>query len=89
MQKEAVIGEILPLVNQLCQDDQDSVRLLTVEIVCTIADRFSAEEKKTHLLGIVKCLCADKSWRVRYMVAEKFVKASCRWFLKEECDFDE
>lgn len=58
----------------LAQDDQDSVRLLTVESMIAIAEMFTEEESKQYLLGTLRTLYSDKSWRVRYMIASKFLK---------------
>jgi hypothetical protein len=38
-----------------------------------IADMIKPDGVKTHLLNHLRSLCTDKSWRVRYMVADKFV----------------
>ncbi|KAI9590925.1 putative ser/thr protein phosphatase 2A regulatory subunit A [Syncephalis fuscata] len=49
MAKELVIPSILPLFNHLAQDNQDSVRLLTVEALIAIAQALSPEECKQQL----------------------------------------
>ncbi|KAK9448248.1 armadillo-type protein [Limtongia smithiae] len=72
--KDTVISEIVPLFVYLAQDDQDSVRLLTVNMLVAIAEIIGAETVREHLLGQLKKLFADKSWRVRYMVADRFEK---------------
>ncbi|KAJ3337307.1 protein phosphatase 2, regulatory subunit A [Gonapodya sp. JEL0774] len=74
--KEHLIGDLMPLFNGLSQDDQDSVRLLTVEALIAIAKVLTPSESKTHLLQVMRNSCSDKSWRVRYIVAEKFVELS-------------
>ncbi|KAJ3197504.1 hypothetical protein HK101_003202 [Irineochytrium annulatum] len=78
--KDHMISEIIPLFNQLAQDEQgiqkDSVRLLTVEDLIAIAEMLTPDENKSLLLTVLRNLYADKSWRVRYMVAEKFVQLS-------------
>lgn len=55
---------------------QDSVRLLAVEDLIVIAELLSPEENAEHVLQVLKTMCGDKSWRVRYMVADKFVALS-------------
>lgn len=45
-----------------------------MESCAAIAGVLKGEEKKNLLLAAVRSLYADKSWRVRYVVAEKFVK---------------
>lgn len=76
MQTSIVIDEMIPLFQHLASDDQDSVRLLTVEILISIAETIPKSQQTSHgtLLTALRNLFADKSWRVRYMVADKFEK---------------
>jgi serine/threonine-protein phosphatase 2A regulatory subunit A len=54
--------------------------LLTVTDLVAIAEELSPEESKAYFLQTLKSMVADKSWRVRYMIADNFVKASWqRW----------
>ena len=71
-----VIEEMIPLFQHLANDDQDSVRLLTVEILIAIAEVVPKEQQSSHgvLLTALRSLIDDKSWRVRYMVADRFEK---------------
>ncbi|KAI9735329.1 MAG: Polyamine N-acetyltransferase 1 [Claussenomyces sp. TS43310] len=71
-----VIEEMIPLFQHLASDDQDSVRLLTVEILIAIAEVVPKEQQSSHgvLLTALRSLIEDKSWRVRYMVADRFEK---------------
>ncbi|KAL2350951.1 armadillo-type protein [Cryomyces antarcticus] len=71
-----VIEEMIPLFNHLASDEQDSVRLLTVDILIAIAEVVPKEQQSSHgvLLTSLRALFEDKSWRVRYMVAERFEK---------------
>lgn len=39
----------------------------------SIAEVLGTPDCKPHIMGTLKSLCSDKSWRVRYMVADKFV----------------
>lgn len=55
-------------------DDQDSVRLLSIQIGIELCDKLSPEEIGEHILPIAASLSRDSSWRVRYMVADKLVK---------------
>jgi serine/threonine-protein phosphatase 2A regulatory subunit A len=76
MNPTVIIEEIIPLFQYLTNDDQDSVRLLTVEILISIAEEIPKEQQSSHgvLLTSLRSLFEDKSWRVRYMVADKFEK---------------
>ncbi|KAF2721238.1 MgPP2AregA, protein phosphatase 2A regulatory alpha sub-unit [Polychaeton citri CBS 116435] len=71
-----VIEEMIPLFQHLAADDQDSVRLLTVEVLIAIAEAVPKEQQSSHgvLLTALRSLIEDKSWRVRYMVADRFEK---------------
>ena len=76
MPPQIVIEEMIPLFQHLAGDDQDSVRLLTVEILISIAEVIPKEQQTSHgtLLTALRSLFEDKSWRVRYMVADRFEK---------------
>lgn len=74
MSEEHLGTFILTLFNELANDDQDSVRLLTIEILVAIAKRFDVQKNRDTLLEPLKSLARDKAWRVRYMVASKFVE---------------
>ena len=76
MPASTVISDMIPLFQHLASDDQDSVRLLTVEILIAIAEVVPKEQQPSHgvLLTALRNLFGDKSWRVRYMVADRFEK---------------
>jgi len=76
MSPDIVINEMIPLFQHLAGDDQDSVRLLTVEILIAIAEVVPKEQQSSHgtLLTALRNLFEDKGWRVRYMVADRFEK---------------
>lgn len=81
MPPAVVIEEMIPLFQHLAADDQDSVRLLTVEILIAIAEVVPKDQQSSHgvLLTALRSLFEDKSWRVRYMVADRYeqVRVSC------------
>ncbi|KRY92691.1 Serine/threonine-protein phosphatase 2A 65 kDa regulatory subunit A alpha isoform [Trichinella pseudospiralis] len=56
---------------ELASDDHDSVRLLLVEGCVTVAELLRPENCDP-LRPVIIRLAEDKSWRVRYMVADKF-----------------
>lgn len=76
MPASIVIEDVIPLFQHLASDDQDSVRLLTVEVLIAIAEAVPKEQQSSHgvLLNALRSLFEDKSWRVRYMVADRFEK---------------
>uniref|UniRef100_A0A8C5DQG2 Serine/threonine-protein phosphatase 2A 65 kDa regulatory subunit A beta isoform n=1 Tax=Gouania willdenowi TaxID=441366 RepID=A0A8C5DQG2_GOUWI len=50
----------------------DSVRLLAVEACVSIATLLPQEDLETLVMPTLRQAAEDKSWRVRYMVADKF-----------------
>lgn len=73
-----IIDEMIGLFQYLASDDQDSVRLLTVDILISIAEEIPKAQQSSHgvLLTSLRSLFEDKSWRVRYMVADRFEKVT-------------
>lgn len=72
LSKHHVLSDGLPIYRRLQSDDQDSVRLLTVEDLIVIAQQLTPSEVKEQLLKQIRHSVADKSWRVRYMAATHF-----------------
>lgn len=72
--KEVVINEAIPLYRRLSTDDQDSVRLLTVQDLIAISEQLTSEQVSAYMLASMRTAVRDKSWRVRYMAADNFVK---------------
>lgn len=68
------MSDALPIYRKLAADDQDSVRLLTIEDMIAIAKQLQPPEVKEQLLPQIRQSVTDKSWRVRYMVANHFVE---------------
>lgn len=58
---------------------QDSVRLLAVEACVSIATLLPQEDLETLVMPTLRQAAEDKSWRVRYMVADKFSEVSSRF----------
>lgn len=87
MPPSIVIDEMIPLFQHLAADDQDSVRLLTVDILIAIAEAVPKEQQSSHgvLLTALRSLFEDKSWRVRYMVADRFEKVRFRRGSSKAC----
>ena len=74
--KPHVLNDGLVIYRKLQGDDQDSVRLLTVEDLIAIGQQLSPAEVKEQLLKQIRQTMTDKSWRVRYMIADRFEKVS-------------
>ncbi len=58
---------------------QDSVRLLAVEACASIAGLLDHQDVETLVMPTLREAANDKSWRVRYMVADKFTEVSACW----------
>lgn len=65
---------------------QDSVRLLAVEACVSIATLLPQEDLETLVMPTLRQAAEDKSWRVRYMVADKFSEVSSPRFVSV-CQF--
>lgn len=70
---EFITSDLLPLLQGFAGDEQDSVRLLSVDCLVSAASVLPNSEKESLLLATVKNVAQDKSWRVRYMVADKII----------------
>eukprot|EP00871_Galdieria_phlegrea_P005584 jgi/Galph1/6026/GphlegSOOS_G4676.1 len=70
---ECVEKEIIPIFVRLAADEQDSVRLLAVENCAVLAKLIPLQSpaRQEYLIPITRELAADKSWRVRFMFADK------------------
>lgn len=70
-------GSIYSMFQSQVTDDQDSVRLLSVDVLIAIAEALRAQEiskYNSELVTLSNSLFTDKSWRVRYMAANRFEK---------------
>ena len=74
LEMDDIESEIIPIFSKLASDEQDSVRLLMVEVCLNIA-QLLPQETLEALVIITLCQAAeDTSWRIRYMVANKFTE---------------
>lgn len=66
-------ADLIPSFQSLAVDDHDSVRLLAVEACVSIAGILPDTDKEALIMPTLRNVAQDKSWRVRYMVADKIV----------------
>jgi serine/threonine-protein phosphatase 2A regulatory subunit A len=52
------------------------VRVLTVESCATICQLLPHNETEQLIMPTLREIAVDKSWRVRYMVADRFIDVS-------------
>ncbi|XP_044732294.1 serine/threonine-protein phosphatase 2A 65 kDa regulatory subunit A alpha isoform isoform X2 [Chrysoperla carnea] len=67
--------DVIPMFVNLAQDDQassDSVRLLAVDACVSIATLLEQEDVEQLVMPTLRQCATDQSWRVRYVVADKF-----------------
>ncbi|EAU93116.2 Ser/Thr protein phosphatase 2A regulatory subunit A [Coprinopsis cinerea okayama7 len=72
--QQHVLSDGLPIYRRLQSDDQDSVRLLTIEGLIAIAKRITPAEVKEHLLKQIKQSVGDKSWRLASAVGAEVTR---------------
>nr|XP_045609370.1 serine/threonine-protein phosphatase 2A 65 kDa regulatory subunit A alpha isoform-like isoform X1 [Procambarus clarkii] len=72
--------DLIPMFVALAQDEQstpqlwqDSVRLLAVEACVSMAGLLQQEDTEMLVMPTLRQAAEDKSWRVRYMVADRFI----------------
>ncbi|CUT98928.1 Serine:threonine protein phosphatase 2A 65 kDa [Echinococcus multilocularis] len=65
-------SEFLPvLANIIQKDEQDSVRLLAINACVAFAEALPTEDAQKSLMPLVRDAAQDKSWRVRYQLADR------------------
>merc|ERR1712168_1174746 len=74
VETDYLISDFIPLFKSLYNDEQDSVRLLAVEACADIASLLKQEDVEKLVLDTLVAAAGDKSWRVRFMVADKFTE---------------
>eukprot|EP00118_Oscarella_pearsei_P015653 m.142675 g.142675 ORF g.142675 m.142675 type:complete len:444 (+) comp38363_c0_seq3:513-1844(+) len=74
VEMESVKTSMVELYTSLANDEQDSVRLLAVEAGIAIASILSKDEIEPLVMPTLRKSIEDKSWRVRYMIADKFTQ---------------
>lgn len=75
--------DLVPVLSQLVQDEQDSVRCLAVDALADMAQLLSSSDMEPHVMPSVRATLEDKSWRVRLKAAERIIDVSISslWFV--------
>ena len=85
--KDTILSYILPCVKDLVTDTSQHVRAALAMQISGLAPILGKEATTEHLLPLflqpLKAMVADKSWRVRYMIADNFVKVMIRTMIKD------
>ncbi|KAI6205334.1 Serine/threonine-protein phosphatase 2A 65 kDa regulatory subunit A alpha isoform [Aphelenchoides besseyi] len=75
VEEDHLKNELYTTFEELAKDDQDSVRVLAVEAgIVMVALLRDDAAKLNQIKPIMKELAVDRSWRSRYMVAERIVE---------------
>lgn len=78
----APLQEIMDVFVKLSKDEQDSVRILTINNCISLGRLNNSSDSRARIVEIVRACAEDKSWRVRYMVADN-MKPLCDVFESE------
>lgn len=71
--EDECLSVYLPILQQLETEEQDTTRLLTVELAIGIADKLAyVHSAEAMLSNYFKNRHIDTSWRVRYILAKKY-----------------
>jgi len=79
LMNESMLTELMESFEKLAKDEQDSVRLLAIQNCIALGRLKGSPEWHAQIIPIVKACAEDKSWRVRYMVADH-AKQLCEVF---------
>jgi serine/threonine-protein phosphatase 2A regulatory subunit A len=64
-------SDILPILKSLATDAMDAMRVLTLDVMGTVAEALDTTEFETSLLPLIEALEDDTSWRVRQALAKQ------------------
>lgn len=67
-----VKSDFVPLFSRLISDEQDNVKPLAVEAAIQFATILSSEDALALIVQPLHAASKDRSWRVRYMLADKY-----------------
>mmetsp|Transcript_81622 Transcript_81622/g.141873 ORF Transcript_81622/g.141873 Transcript_81622/m.141873 type:complete len:596 (+) Transcript_81622:118-1905(+) len=79
LQEGPNLSELFQVFEKLSKDEQDSVRILAINNCIILGRLNSSPDWQAEILPVVKSCAEDKSWRVRYMMADH-VKQLCEVF---------
>jgi serine/threonine-protein phosphatase 2A regulatory subunit A len=74
--------EAISIFNSIKNDELDAVKMMAVDICMGLIKCYGFPKMGTTVLSFLKAAVEDKSWRIRYMVADKIVEL-CQLFDKD------
>jgi len=66
--------ELLNTFSKVFKDEQDSVRMHGIECCVSFAQQLKSPKMSAPLIPYIKKFSEDRSWRIRYMVADKIME---------------
>lgn len=66
--------ELLAIFSKFYKDEQDSVRMQGIDSIVSFANVLPPNKVQAYLLPYIKKFAEDKSWRIRYLVADRIMK---------------
>jgi len=69
---EDIVSDFVPLFSKLVADAQHSVALAWTSEIGRLAEHLTPELNEEHILGMIQQFCSDRSWRIRYTLAQIF-----------------
>ncbi|CAK0795939.1 unnamed protein product [Prorocentrum cordatum] len=68
--QESMLPELVEAFEKLCKDEQESVRILAIANCVALGRLQPSAERQAQIFPVVESCAQDKSWRVRYVMAE-------------------
>lgn len=66
--------ELLHNFSKFYKDEQDSVRMQGIDSCVAFSKALPPAKVQAHLLPYIKKYAEDKSWRIRYLVADRIME---------------
>ena len=75
-----VTQDVLPMYKSVSTDEQDYVRLVTIEICIALCSKLTQEDISKNIIPVIITLSKDSAWKVRYNTANHFVEVTRIFF---------
>jgi serine/threonine-protein phosphatase 2A regulatory subunit A len=72
MKSDLFVQEMVPILKNLVNDDQDSVRVLCIDSIVEISRNFNRDLNKTTIVPILIHMVRDRAWKVRIKISNNF-----------------
>ena len=67
-------SELMAIFSKFYKDEQDSVRMQGIDSCVCFANQLPPHKVQAYLLPYIKKFAEDKSWRIRYLVADRIME---------------